>query len=1129
MTKFVRALSVVAVMASLCIATTSLQASASPNSVRQGTGGLRTSTRSAGTVMRSVQLGHAHMLIKTTASLAAVSKSTTTKLKTSSRITRAGQTTANTQCLTTDFNGDCPSGNQSVTYNGGALVKNPAVYVVTFSTSSNSLTSTDTSGYVSGLLASGNTGVASSQLQGAINASVSGPWATWWQNEYSTPNYTLGAGHYAGSIIVNNATAANGTSQSYCTSTDVSGNCVTTSTGTVIDDADIQNALAGSSAIAAAAASNNGNAVFVTLFRADQVITYGQTPQSVSPQNSVTAFCGYHSNAGIDSVTSTTPATNLDYVVLPNEGGQSGCQFTSSTGSDFDNFTPILSHELAETQTDPQQACTGTGQNQVCNATGWIAPASGTGYEIGDNCESSPYIVSSMTSAVSGVGGDSNSYYLQDIWSNEAQGCLSAQLTPTIGLAWTSSNVVQATLTAPDATTSGANSLPNAPVVFTLMNGSTVVSTYSTTTSGCTVISNSYSFQRNYSSLATPYYSCTNSGTASWTVPSLSAGETITVSYSGVYPGTTYGLGTGSTESGAFTSATNSISTTTNTQVLSVSQVGSGSVTSNPSGISLGAAGSTNASFANGTSVTLTETPSSGWSFTGWSGACTGSAATCTVSMSQARSVTATFTQVTYQLSVTQVGSGSVSSDVSGISLTTPGTQSHSYNGGTSVTLTESPASNYSFTGWSGACTGSAATCTVSMSQARSVTATFTVVTYNVGVTQMGNGSIRANSTTISSSPGTTTVTFNAGTTVQLSEVPAAGYVFSGWSGACSGQSATCSITINQASNVTANFVISSAIVAQWTSANTLSVDLASGGPLSGATIDVNVGSTTIATGATDGQGIATLSISFMEPAGTTETVSFLGDASHEEASTTVVTPLVGPLVLGAHLSTGQCFFQPSGSDQVCLTQHGDLVELGADGSTMFDALVSGGTSATLTATGNLVVTNASGQILWSSQTAGLGVTKLTILNSGVVALLDNSNQAWWTTNGAAQGLLASAARHLAIPQKAKSLALGQKLNAGSCLFAPSGAAMVCVTGSGNVVVTDASGRIVWNAHTSGKGVSLMLKTNGQLVITNSAGRVLWSAGAANKTTRSMVVSNTGAIHLISATNKILWTSTKGR
>ncbi len=1077
--------------------------------------------------MRSAHIGRAHMLIKTTAPLSAFSKYETKKVSASRRGATIGQTTANTQCLTTDFNGDCPSGDQAMTYNGGALVKNPAVYVVTFSTSSNSLTSTDSSGYVSGLLASGNTGVASSQLQGAINASVSGPWASWWQNEYSTPNYTLGAGHYAGSIIVNNATAANGTRQTYCTSTDSSGNC--TATGTVIDDADIQNALAASSAIASAAASNNGNAVFVTLFQADQVITYGQTPQAVSPQNSVTAFCGYHSNAGINSVTSTTPATNLDYVVLPNESGQGGCQFTSSTGSDFSNFTPILSHELAETQTDPQQSCLGTAQNQTCNATGWIAPASGTGYEVGDNCESSPYIAASMTSAVSGVNGDSNTYYLQDIWSNEAQGCLSAQLTPTIGLAWTSSNVVQATLTAPDATTSGVNSLPNAPLVFTLMNGSTVVATYSTTTTGCTVISNSFSFRANYSYLATPYYSCTNSGTASWTVPSPTAGETVTVSYSGVYPGTTNGLPSGSTESGAFAAASNSISTTANTQVLSVTQVGSGSVTSNPSGISLGAAGSTNASYANGTSVTLTEAPASGSSFTGWSGACTGTATTCTVSMSQARSVTATFGVLTYQLSVTQVGSGSVSSDINGISLNTAGTQTHNYNSGVSVTLSESPASNYNFAGWSGACTGTATTCTVSMSQARSVTATFTVVTFNVGVTQNGNGSIRANNATISSSAGTTSVTYNAGTVLQLSEVPGSGYVFNGWSGACTGQGSTCSITVNQASNVTADFVLSSAIVAHWTSATTLSVDLASGGPLSGATIAVNVGSTTIATATTDNQGVATISISFMEPAGTTETVSFLGDASHAQASTNIVTPLVGPLVLGANLSIGQCFFQPSGADQVCLTQHGDLVELGADGSTMFDALVSGGTAATLTPAGNLVVTNASGQILWSSQTAGLGVTKLTILSSGVVALLDNSNQAWWTTNGASQGLLASAARHLAIPQKAKSLTLGQKLNAGSCLFASSGAAMVCVTGSGNVLVTDASGRVIWNAHTSGKGVSLVLKNNGQLLISNGAGKVLWSAGAANKATRSLVVSNTGAIHLVSATNKTLWTSTKGR
>jgi cellulose 1,4-beta-cellobiosidase len=67
---------------------------------------------------------------------------------------------------------------------------------------------------------------------------------------------------------------------------------------------------------------------------------------------------------------------------------------------------------------------------------------------------------------------------------------------------------------------------------------------------------------------------------------------------------------------------------------------GSGTVTSSPAGISCGATCS--ASFASGTSVTLTATAASGSTFAGWSGACTGTGA-CTVAMSAAQSVTATF------------------------------------------------------------------------------------------------------------------------------------------------------------------------------------------------------------------------------------------------------------------------------------------------------------------------------------------------------------------------------------------------------------------------------------------------------------------------------------------------------
>ncbi len=73
---------------------------------------------------------------------------------------------------------------------------------------------------------------------------------------------------------------------------------------------------------------------------------------------------------------------------------------------------------------------------------------------------------------------------------------------------------------------------------------------------------------------------------------------------------------------------------------LTVSKVGNGTITSLPNGINCGVTCS--ATFANNTSVTLTATAASGNTFSGWSGACSGTG-TCTVSMSAARTVGATF------------------------------------------------------------------------------------------------------------------------------------------------------------------------------------------------------------------------------------------------------------------------------------------------------------------------------------------------------------------------------------------------------------------------------------------------------------------------------------------------------
>ena len=80
-----------------------------------------------------------------------------------------------------------------------------------------------------------------------------------------------------------------------------------------------------------------------------------------------------------------------------------------------------------------------------------------------------------------------------------------------------------------------------------------------------------------------------------------------------------------------------------------------------------------------------------------------------------------------YTLSVTKNGSGTVNSNPSGIDC--GATCSAPYTSGTNVTLTASPAANSTFANWSGDCSGTSPTCTVTMSAAKNVTANFSAST----------------------------------------------------------------------------------------------------------------------------------------------------------------------------------------------------------------------------------------------------------------------------------------------------------------------------------------------------------------------------------------------------------------
>ena len=229
---------------------------------------------------------------------------------------------------------------------------------------------------------------------------------------------------------------------------------------------------------------------------------------------------------------------------------------------------------------------------------------------------------------------------------------------------------------------------------------------------------------------------------------------------------------------------------------------GDGTMASDIGGINCGATCSV--AIQQGKLVTLTATAAAGSIFTGWAGDCSGTAATCQITMDTDHGATATF-KTLYALTVTPAGTGSglVTSD-SGL-INCGATCSDQYASGTLVTLTATPDASSSFDGWSGDCTGTG-TCQVAMSQARNVTPTFTHVFHQLTVTPLGagTGAITSDTGAIACG-GTCSAAILQATQITLTATPDPGDTFMGWGGDCSGIG-TCLLTSDGDHNVTATF-----------------------------------------------------------------------------------------------------------------------------------------------------------------------------------------------------------------------------------------------------------------------------------------------------------------------------------
>jgi hypothetical protein len=194
------------------------------------------------------------------------------------------------------------------------------------------------------------------------------------------------------------------------------------------------------------------------------------------------------------------------------------------------------------------------------------------------------------------------------------------------------------------------------------------------------------------------------------------------------------------------------------------------------------------ATYTPGTEVTLTANADPGWSFSAWSGNLTGSTNPATIIIDGNKTVTATFTQDQYTLTVNGIGGGSVAKN--------PNQPTYTY--GTVVTLTANASPGWSFSVWSGNLTGSTNPATITMNGDKTVTATFVEgEVFTLTVNYVGNGTVAKNPEQATYAPGTeVTLTANADP----------GWTFSAWSGNLTGSTNPNTITMNGNKTVIATF-----------------------------------------------------------------------------------------------------------------------------------------------------------------------------------------------------------------------------------------------------------------------------------------------------------------------------------
>jgi Domain of unknown function DUF11/Bacterial Ig-like domain (group 2)/Divergent InlB B-repeat domain len=686
--------------------------------------------------------------------------------------------------------------------------------------------------------------------------------------------------------------------------------------------------------------------------------------------------------AGADlAITITAPSNialgaDLPYVITVTNNGPQDATGVVMTDPVPGNLSPLM---VVASETCTRLVNIGTGQTTLSCAIGALANGASTqiSYHI------TPIVAGSLTNTAT-VAGSS---------TDPNMGNNSASVTTTIG----AGTATHFSVTAPGTATAGT---PFSVTVTALDASNAVVTGYTGTVH----------FTSSDTQAVLPANSTLTNGVGTFSATLKTAGaqtiaatDTVTAMITGASGTITVGAAAPITLQ-VKTAGTAFGTVTDNLGQINCTQQGG----ANPSG-------NCTTQYPSGTQVTLTATTPGTGAFVGAPTACAGTGNTCQFTITAAETVTATFTPGpgTFPLTVVagtpHTGGGTITSAPTGINCTlvgttTSGTCTQNFPAGTLVTLTSAPGPGSAFFGWTGttpSCLASSSvSCLLNMSAATTATVEFTSGggTVNVTVTGAGNvtdtanaGEINCTNTAGGTQTGTCSGGYTLGAGVTLTETPAAGATFSGWTGAsCTNPTAaTCSFQVIN----TTPIAVAATFTAGGGAATHFSVTApatATAGTTFNLTVTALTAANTTATGYTgtvhftssDGAAVLPVNSTLTNGAGTFSVTLKTAGAQTIAATDTVTASITG--VSGTITVAG---VGPSAMLTISKTHAGNFTQ-GQQGAQYNLAVTNAGAGPT---NGNSVSTTV--QSTGSIYATGDGSTAPTIITlpSGVTSIVFNS------------------------------------------------------------------------------------------------------------------------------------------